>query len=117
MNLSGPPVVKLLGIGLLALATLTAGGCATNPVTKKTELSIISEKQEIRLGKQEYLHTQQSAGGKFILDPALAAYVNEVGQKLVKVSDRLTWLAEAVLQVAAPCAAAGSGRSSVQSWR
>jgi predicted Zn-dependent protease len=70
------------------LAALVTGGCATNPVTKQNEISFVSEKQEIKLGSQQYLQSQQSAGGKFILDPALAAYVNEVGQKLVKVSDR-----------------------------
>ena len=88
MKRFGAPVVSLFGIGLLVLAALVTGGCATNPVTKKSEISFVSEKQEIKLGSQQYLHTQQSAGGKFILDPALNAYVNEVGQKLVKVSDR-----------------------------
>lgn len=73
---------------LLLLAFLA--GCATNPVTKKSELAFVSEAQEISIGSQQYLHSQQSSGGKFILDPALAAYVNEVGQKLVRVSDRPT---------------------------
>ena len=76
-------------VASLALAMLVTG-CATNPVTKKSEMSWVSEQQEIRLGTQQYLQNQQSAGGKFILDPALTAYVNEVGQKLVKVSDRPT---------------------------
>jgi len=76
------------GIGVLCLVALLMGGCATNPVTKQTELSWMSEQQEIRLGTQQYLQNQQSAGGRFILDPALTAYVNEVGQKLVRVSDR-----------------------------
>jgi len=86
MKMRIPACLRCLAAAL-PLALLGAG-CATNPVTKKSEISFISEQQEIRLGKQEYLHTQQSAGGRFILDPALAAYVNEVGQKLVKVSDR-----------------------------
>jgi len=73
---------------LLLLVALAMGGCGTNPVTKKSELSWMSEQQEIRLGSQQYLQNQQSAGGKFILDPQLTAYVSEVGQKLVKVSDR-----------------------------
>ena len=88
MNKSGPPLVKRLGIGLLLIAAIAAGGCATNPVTKKTQLTLMSEQQEIRLGSQQYLQNQQSAGGRFILDPQLVAYVNEVGQKLVRVSDR-----------------------------
>jgi hypothetical protein len=57
-------------------------------VTRKSELSFVSEAQEISIGNQQYLQSQQSAGGKYLLDPALAAYVSEVGRKLVKVSDR-----------------------------
>jgi predicted Zn-dependent protease len=88
MNRFGMPVARWFGIGLTLLAALVAGGCATNPVTKQNEISFVSEKQEIKIGRQQYLQSQQSAGGKFILDSALTAYVNEVGQKLVKVSDR-----------------------------
>jgi predicted Zn-dependent protease len=74
---------------LLALsAALLLGACATNPVTKKSEIAFVSEAQEISIGNQQYLQSQQSSGGKYVLDPALAAYVSEVGQKLVKVSDR-----------------------------
>ncbi|MDZ4252496.1 MAG: M48 family metalloprotease [Sulfuritalea sp.] len=72
----------------LLMAALAATGCATNPVTKKNELAFVSEQQEISMGAKQYLQSQQSAGGKFVLDPALAAYVDAVGQKLVKVSDR-----------------------------
>ena len=75
-------------LAVSVLPAVLAAGCATNPVTGQTELSVLSEQQEIRIGAQQYLHSQQSAGGRFILDPALAAYVNEVGRKLVKVSDR-----------------------------
>ena len=73
---------------LLTLCVLALGACATNPVTRKSELSFVSEAQEISIGTQQYLQNQQSAGGKYLLDPALAAYVGEVGLKLVKVSDR-----------------------------
>ena len=80
--------VKLLGAVPVALAMLAVGGCATNPVTKKSEISFVSEQQEISIGNQQYLQSQQSSGGKFILDPILTAYVNDVGRKLVRVSDR-----------------------------
>ncbi|OHC67139.1 MAG: hypothetical protein A3H93_02100 [Rhodocyclales bacterium RIFCSPLOWO2_02_FULL_63_24] len=88
MNLSSSAFARSICLRLLMLAALATAGCATNPVTKKSELSWLSEQQEIKIGTQQYLQNQQSAGGKFILDPQLAAYVNEVGQKLVKVSDR-----------------------------
>lgn len=71
----------------LALAVALAA-CATNPVTKKSEISFVSEAQEIGIGNQQYQPSQQSSGGRYLLDPALTAYVTEVGQKLVKVSDR-----------------------------
>jgi predicted Zn-dependent protease len=79
-------VARSVRIGILA-AFMTAG-CATNPVTKKSELAFVSEQQEIGIGTRQYQPSQQQAGGKFILDPALTAYVNEVGRKLVRVSDR-----------------------------
>ena len=88
MNNSTRSLAQSFAIGLLLLAALAMGGCSTNPVTKKSELSWMSEEQEIRLGTQQYLQNQQSAGGRFLLDPALSAYVNDVGQKLVRVSDR-----------------------------
>lgn len=81
-------LVRSINCCCLLLLVLAASGCATNPVTRKTELAFVSEQQEISMGAKQYLQNQQSAGGKFILDPALAAYVSEVGQKLVKVSDR-----------------------------
>jgi len=75
---------------LVCLALLAAGltGCAANPVTGKTELSLISESAEIELGKNNYGPTVQAQGGSYVLDPALTAYVAEVGQKLAQVSDR-----------------------------
>jgi len=88
MSHTPPSIVRLLAFGLALLAALAAGGCATNPVTKKSELTLVSEQQEISIGSQQYAPNQQSAGGRFILDPALVDYVREVGLKLVKVSDR-----------------------------
>lgn len=81
-------VARYFAASVLLLAALATGGCSTNPVTRKTELAWMSEQQEIRIGREQYLPSQQSAGGKFILDPALTAYVSEVGKKLVRVSDR-----------------------------
>jgi len=61
--------------------------CATNPVTKGHDFVLMSEKQELNLGMQlnvQYHHQLTLLDEK---DP-LAVYVNEVGQKLAKVSDR-----------------------------
>lgn len=71
---------------LLALTWMT--GCAVNPVTGKNELSFIPEGQELAIGAQQYLPSQQSQGGEFKVDPELTSYVSEVGQRVASVSDR-----------------------------
>lgn len=63
-------------------------GCSVNPVTGEKQLSLIPESQELSIGSEQYIPTQQTQGGKFYLDPELNLYVSEVGQKLASVSDR-----------------------------
>jgi beta-barrel assembly-enhancing protease len=74
---------------LLTCVLLTAGltGCAVNPVTGKKEMIIDSVQQDIAAGQQNYGPSQQSQGGKYVVDPGLTAYVNLVGKKLAAVSD------------------------------
>lgn len=67
---------------------LMLGGCATNPVTGKNELSFVSEAWELDVGQKQYSPSRQSQGGDYLADPNVQAYVNEVGQKLAAVSDR-----------------------------
>ncbi|MCW8884723.1 MAG: M48 family metalloprotease [Motiliproteus sp.] len=73
---------------LILVALLAASGCSTNPVTGKQELNLVSEQWELNTGKQQYLPMRQSQGGDYVVDPKVEAYVNEVGQRLAKVSDR-----------------------------
>ncbi len=73
---------------ILLLALVAAGGCATNPVTGKQELTLVSESQEISIGKQQYAPVRQSQGGDYTVDPQVQAYVSQVGQRLAAVSDR-----------------------------
>ena len=73
----------LILVGLFLLS-----GCAKNPVTGQNELHFVSEAQEIKMGEKNYLYGQQAGGGKYSIDPELSAYVNEVGKKLVAVSER-----------------------------
>jgi predicted Zn-dependent protease len=73
---------------IILLPLLGAGGCATNPVTGENELILISESQELSIGKQQYAPMRQSQGGDYVVDPQVEAYVNEVGQRLAAVSDR-----------------------------
>ncbi len=73
---------------LVPLLLAVAAGCAVNPVTGRNELHLVSEQDEIAMGRSNYVPGQQQSGGQYVLDPQLTAYVREVGQKLSRVSDR-----------------------------
>lgn len=73
---------------LLLSCLIFIAGCAINPVTGERELSLVSESQEIAIGRQQFGPGRQMQGGDYALDRELTAYVSEVGQRLVQVSDR-----------------------------
>ena len=79
---------KLSGVIWVALLAQVFAGCATNPVTGKSELNIVSESWELKTGAQQYLPARQSQGGDYVADPGVQAYVQEVGNKVAAVSDR-----------------------------
>ena len=72
----------------LAVATVA---CATNPVTGKSELSLVSESQEISIGQQEAQKVVQSMGE--YNNPAAQALVKQIGMRMAKESERpnLPW--------------------------
>ncbi|HEX6209967.1 MAG TPA: M48 family metalloprotease [Methylomirabilota bacterium] len=73
----------------LLLSVLTS--CATNPVTGERELSLMSEEQEIAIGRETDAQVREEMG--LYDDPALQAYVERVGQRLARTSERpdLPW--------------------------
>jgi predicted Zn-dependent protease len=71
-----------------AAVALTLTGCATNPVTGKNELHMVSEAQEIQIGEQQYGPGRQSQGGDYVTDPKVTEYVRQVGNRLAAVADR-----------------------------
>jgi predicted Zn-dependent protease len=73
---------------IVSIACLWLSACATNPVTGKRELSLVGEEWELGIGKQQYAPSRQSQGGEYTADPAVQAYITEVGNKLAAVSDR-----------------------------
>jgi predicted Zn-dependent protease len=75
--------------GCLCATLLLAVACGTNPVTGKREIQFVSQGQEIQIGQENYAPMRQSEGGDYEVLPELSAYVNEVGQKLVAVSDNI----------------------------
>jgi len=72
----------------LSVIAVFTSGCSVNPVTGKQQFSLVSPEQEVAIGAGQYKPAQQSQGGRYYLDPEVQAYVNEVGQKLARVSDR-----------------------------
>lgn len=77
----------LLRLCASALVAMTLASCAVNPVTGKQEMMFDSVAQDIAIGTQNYVPSQQSQGGQYVVDPGLTAYVNQVGRKLAAVSD------------------------------
>ncbi len=74
-----------------AIAVTLLASCSTNPVTGKRELLLMSEKDEIAMGLQADGEVKKEYG---VYDnPALQAYVNDLGQRLAKNSHRanLPW--------------------------
>ncbi len=83
------PSLLLVGLG----AGLAAGplGCARNPVTGKSELSLVSEAQEIQMGQQGATEVEQSIG--FYKDAGVNTYVADIGMRMAAQSERpeLPW--------------------------
>ncbi len=79
---------KYSSLFITVFISFTITACGTNPVTHKKEFQFVSEAQEISIGKQNYSPARQSQGGDYIIDPELTAYVQSVGNRLAKVSDR-----------------------------
>ena len=80
--------VKRAG-AIVAITIATA--CATNPVTGKSELSLISESDEIQLGQQGKKDVAQSIG--LVNNQALQSYVSSLGMMIGPNSERpsLPW--------------------------
>jgi len=77
---------------LAAVSTvILIAACATNPVTGKRELTLMSEAQEIELGRKADADIRRSMG--VYNDPELQQYVQRIGLRLAKSSERphLPW--------------------------
>ena len=81
------PIINLV-FRLIVLLTpaILLGGCATNPVTGKSDFVLMSEEQEIALGAQG--HKEILKQYKIYEDPGLQAYVQTLGQTLAAQSHR-----------------------------
>lgn len=77
---------RFLQLGCLTTAGWLVG-CATNPVTGKSQLMLVSENQEIALDKQNSPH-QFSADYGISRDRQLNVYLNQTGSRLAAISHR-----------------------------
>src|SRR5919106_349414 len=74
-----------------AILCLSLAGCATNPVSGKREISLMSEAEEIAYGRQADAEIRREMG--VYNDPELQRYVADIGDRLARLSHRpnLPW--------------------------
>ena len=77
----------LRGLGVAALGGLGAG-CATNPVTGKSQMMFLSEEEEIQLGKDAFAQLEWQQGGPLRTDPGTRGYLEGIVRELHQVSHR-----------------------------
>jgi len=89
MNHFGRFLMKRLAIIVVFLSCLAS--CATNPVTGKQELALLSEAQEIDIGRQSAAAAESQMG--LVADAQLQDYVRGIGMPLAQISERtaLPW--------------------------
>jgi len=71
---------------MTAVTALTLSGCASNPVSGKQDFVMMSEQQEIELGRSSDAEVHKQY--KVYANPALQSYVDRVGQKVAEHSHR-----------------------------
>ncbi len=77
---------RYFGLGFLAIVLAITISCATNPVTGDREFMLVSEQQEISMGKE---YDPQVVATYGVYDDAeIAAYISDIGQRIATVSDR-----------------------------
>ena len=77
---------RFIFLGVALLLFLLSGACAVNPVSGGSELMLLSESDEIKLGKQTDAQVRKQYG--VYEDQKLNAYLNDMCQRLAKVSHR-----------------------------
>lgn len=76
---------------LFAVLVSIGAACATNPVTGKRQMSLLSEAEELAIGAQQDAEIRREMG--VYDDPELQRYVNDIGLQLARGSHRpnLPW--------------------------
>ncbi len=84
-------VLSIVTVFILIVTVLMAASCAINPVTGRPDLMLVSKEDEIKLGQQADIGVTGEYG--LYADQTLTGYVDEMGQRLGKLSHRpeLDW--------------------------
>jgi predicted Zn-dependent protease len=79
------------GLAVTLVALVVAAACATNPATGKRELMLVSEAQEIQMGRDADVDVRKTMG--VYNDASWQKYVTDVGMRLARASHRpnLPW--------------------------
>jgi predicted Zn-dependent protease len=78
---------KNILISVLALLSCLLSGCAVNPLTGDEEFMLLSEKQDIGIGSKYAPEIEKQLGGR-IENDQIQQYIDNVGQKIARVSHR-----------------------------
>lgn len=73
---------------VLMILTTESDGFRVNPLSGNYEFRIISEAEEVHIGQSQFPSLIAEMGGEFNVFPELSAYVQSVGHRIAKVSDR-----------------------------
>lgn len=70
---------------------LSALGCSTSPATGDVQVALLTQQEEIQIGREEHLKLVEA--GVLLKDEALEAYVEKIGQRLAATGERpdLEW--------------------------
>jgi predicted Zn-dependent protease len=73
-------------LALVAALAIVTAGCARNPVSGRTELTLVSTEKEKQIGQEEAKKVEEQLG--LVEDARLTAYLDMLGQRLAKESPR-----------------------------
>src|SRR5690554_1328119 len=90
-NMNMRKINSIENLFFLVIVMLTISSCAVNPVTGKRQIMLMSEEQEIAMGR-EYDPQVIATFGEY-KDDELLAFIRQKGQEMAKVSHRpdLDW--------------------------
>jgi predicted Zn-dependent protease len=76
-----------LSLLILGLSFCFFTGCAVNPITGEGELMFLPEEQDIAIGRKYAPEVERQMGGR-IANEALQNYIDNVGQRIARISHR-----------------------------